>query len=99
MSFDSRLKSAELDMLYEAVLSLETIEECYRFFEDLGTIAEMNSLAQRLQVAKMLQDDETYIAIAEKTGAGTATISRVKKCLNYGADGYKIALSRLENKK
>ena len=98
MSYTSKFKSAELDTLYEAILTLETVEECYRFFEDIGTVAELNSLAQRLQVALMLEAKETYTEIAERTGAGTATISRVKKCLYYGEDGYKIALERLKNK-
>jgi TrpR-related protein YerC/YecD len=98
--FNSRLKSEELDYLFEAILTLETVEDCYRFFEDVCTINEINSMSQRMQVAKMLSERKTYIDIADTTGASTATISRVNRCLNYGADGYKIALEKLrENKR
>jgi TrpR-related protein YerC/YecD len=82
--------------LFEAILKLKNIEECYRFFEDIATINEIKALAQRLEVAKMLRQKKTYIEIAEKTGASTATISRVNRALNYGANGYKIILDRLE---
>ena len=74
---------------------LENLEECYRFFEDLATVPELKSLAQRLQVAKMLQENETYSHISERTGASTATIGRVKNCLFYGADGYKLIMEKL----
>ncbi len=96
MAYDNRLKDAGLDRLFEAVQSLETTEECYRFFEDICTVAELKSMAQRLEVAKMLEADLTYSEIAEKTGASTATISRVKRCLNFGADGYKLVLAKLK---
>jgi TrpR-related protein YerC/YecD len=76
-------------------LSLETMEECYRFFDDLCTINEMQSLAQRLEVARMLSKGYTYNRIESETGASTATISRVKRCLQYGNDGYKLALKRI----
>lgn len=85
----------ELEILFQAVLKLETKDECYRFFEDIATINELKALAQRIQVAKMLRDKKVYTEIAEKTGASTATISRVNKCLNYGQDGYNIVLDRL----
>lgn len=98
MSYESKFKNEAIDALFEAILLLETEEECYRFFEDIATISEIKSMAQRLEVAKMLQKNFTYSEIAEKTGASTATISRVKRCLNYGADGYKLALDRLEEK-
>lgn len=91
----SKLKDPLIDKLFEAVLCLENTEECYRFFEDVGTVAEIKSLAQRLEVAKMLEKGKTYGEIAERTGASTATISRVKRALNYGADGYKLVLERL----
>jgi TrpR-related protein YerC/YecD len=98
--FNSKLKNEELDYLFEAILTLKTVEDCYRFFEDVCTINEINSMSQRMQVAKMLSERKTYIDIADTTGASTATISRVNRCLNYGADGYKIALEKLrENKK
>ncbi|KAB2952655.1 hypothetical protein F9B85_08360 [Heliorestis acidaminivorans] len=95
----SKLQEESLDRLFEAILELENIEECYRFFEDLCTVAELKALGQRLEVAKMLEQDCTYINIAEETGASPATISRVKRSLNYGADGYKLLLQRLREKK
>ncbi|GAA0675838.1 MULTISPECIES: YerC/YecD family TrpR-related protein [Clostridium] len=98
MEYKSKLQSEELDLLFEAILKLNTIEECYRFFEDICTINEIKSLEQRLQVAKMLQDKKTYQEIAHKTGASTATISRVNKALNYGSDGYKTVLERMDLK-
>ncbi len=93
--YSGKLKDELLDRLFEAVLLLRTRDECYQFFEDICTIAELKSLAQRLEVAKMLQENQTYGEIAGRTGASTATISRVKRCLNYGADGYKLVLERL----
>lgn len=93
--YSGRLKDELLDRLFEAVLVLNNIDECYQFFEDVCTVAELKSLAQRLEVAKMLRDNQTYGEIASRTGASTATISRVKRALNYGADGYKLVLSRL----
>lgn len=98
MDYRSKLKDPLVDKLFEAILLLKTEEECYRFFEDVCTVAELKSLAQRLEVAKMLEADATYGSIAEKTGASTATISRVKRCLNYGADGYKLVLKRLKER-
>ena len=96
MTYQSRLKDSIVDRLFEAILALKNQEECYRFFEDICTISEIKSLAQRLEVAQMLEANFTYGEIAEKTGASTATTSRVKRCLNYGADGYKLILKRLE---
>ena len=84
---------------FEALSLVDTREEYYRFFEDICTVGEINAIAQRLEVAKMLADEQTYTRIAEVTGASTATISRVKKCLNYGSDGYKLVLERLKEKK
>ncbi|MFL0194209.1 YerC/YecD family TrpR-related protein [Clostridium sp. WILCCON 0269] len=95
--YESKLKSKAMDYLCEAVLCLETKEECYRFFDDICTINEIKALEQRLQVAKMLKNKKTYLDIASATGASTATISRVNRCLNYGSDGYKIVLDRLNN--
>lgn len=94
--YSGRLKDNHIDRLFEAILALKDLDECYCFFEDLCTVAEIKSLAQRLEVAKMLRENKTYGEIAAHTGASTATISRVKKCLNYGADGYKLILDRLE---
>ena len=98
MTFTSRVQNKAIDELFQAILLLENQEECYRFFEDITTVPEIKSLAQRLQVAKMLVDDETYTNISEKSGASTATISRVKNALHYGADGYKLILQRMEDK-
>ena len=84
--------------LFEAVLSLENIEECAAFFEDICTSKELQDLTQRLAVAQMLHDGEKYQAIEEKTGASTATISRVNKCLNYGSGGYRTVLDRADTK-
>ena len=84
------------DKLFEAILTLENIEECYRFFEDICTIKEIRSLSQRLEVAQLLQQNKSYINISKETGASTATISRVNKCFTYGTGGYKAALESLE---
>lgn len=84
------------DSLFEAILKLENIEECYAFFEDICTINEIKSLAQRLEVAKMLEVKRTYTEIQQITGASTATISRVNRCLSYGSDGYKLILERVK---
>ncbi|SUP43017.1 YerC/YecD family TrpR-related protein [Veillonella criceti] len=96
MSVNEKLRNPMNDQLFEAMLALETIDECYEFFEDICTVNELKALAQRLQVARMLENGESYDNIVETTGASTATISRVKRCLVYGADGYKTILSRLK---
>ena len=96
--YSGKLRDELLDRLFEAVLVLKDKEECYQFFEDICTVAELKSLAQRLEVAKMLQKNLTYGEIASRTGASTATISRVKRAFNYGADGYKLVLERLHVK-
>lgn len=93
-----KLRDAFSDQLCQAVLALESVEECYQFFEDICTISELKALSQRLEVARMLKNGHTYDDIVARTGASTATISRVKRCLNYGADGYKIILDRLAKK-
>lgn len=98
MTYQSKIKSKETDDLFRAILTLQTEEECYRFFEDLCTIKELQSIAQRLQVAKLLREKKTYNEIEEITKASTATISRINKCLLYGADGYTTILSRLNDK-
>jgi TrpR-related protein YerC/YecD len=95
---NTKLKDEFTDKLFMAILKLENIEECYNFFEDICTVSELKALAQRLEVAKMLDENQTYTEIAQKTGASTATISRVNKCLNYGADGYRTILNRLKDK-
>ena len=81
--------------LFDAILSLENKEECYRFFEDVCTVYELLSLSQRYEVARMLRAQKTYLDIAEKTGASTATISRVNRSLNYGNDGYDMVFERV----
>jgi TrpR-related protein YerC/YecD len=93
-----KLRGKELDQLFNAVLTLKNLEECYLFFDDLCTVNEIQSLAQRLEVARMLQKGNTYHKIETETGASTATISRVKRCLNYGNDTYGLVLNRLEEK-
>ena len=80
--------------LYDAILSLQSREECAAFFEDLFTISEISAAVQRLKVAGMLYEKQTCNAVAEKTGASTATVSRVNKCLHYGAGGYRLVLER-----
>ncbi len=89
-------KDPLIAQLYKAVLQLQSSEDCDRFFDDLCTIGEMQSLAQRLEVARMLDEGMTYSHIEEVTGASTATISRVKRCLHYGSDGYRTVLDRMK---
>jgi TrpR-related protein YerC/YecD len=96
MSFAPHWKDENTDYLVEALLSLRDQDDAYRLLDDLCTISEIKALAQRLQVARMLAKDVTYNTIATNTGASTATISRVKRCLNYGAEGYQRVLERLK---
>lgn len=93
--FSSRLKSERADMLARAFLSLQSEEDCYRLFEDLFTIREVQDLGQRLEVAQLLSGKATYTEIVEKTGVSTATIGRVNRALNYGAGGYQRVLEKL----
>ncbi len=95
---NSRIKDKYLDDLFEAILLLETEEECYNFFEDLCTVLELRSLSQRYQVAKMLNDRNVYSDIVSETGASTATISRVNRSINYGSNGYAVVFERLKKK-
>lgn len=95
MAYDSRFKRADIDELFQAILLLKDEEDCYRFFEDICTINEIHAIAQRLQVAKLLSEKRTYSEIEEQTKASTATISRINKCLLYGADGYQRILDRM----
>ena len=92
-----KLRTEAVDHLFDAILSLQNKEECYTVFEDVCTVNELLSLSQRFEVAKMLRDQKTYLDIAEKTGASTATISRVNRSLNYGNDGYDMVFSRLQD--
>ena len=92
-------RDAAKDYLFEAILSLETIEDCYNFFEDLCTVPELKAMSQRIVVAKMLTDKKVYSDIVAKTGASTATISRVNRSLIYGSDGYEMVFGRIFDKK
>lgn len=89
------IKTPAVDYLFDAILSLKDKDECYAYFDDICTVNELLSLSQRFEVAAMLRNKKTYIEIAEKTGASTATISRVNRSLNYGNDGYDIVFSRI----
>ena len=90
-----KIRTEAVDSLFEAILSLRDKEECYAFFEDVCTVNELLSLSQRFEVAKMLREKRTYLEIAEKTGASTATISRVNRSLNYGNEGYEMVFDRM----
>ena len=91
----SRVNNELLDRLFKCILTMENVDECYRLFQDLCTVNELQAIAQRMEVARMLDENHTYIEIAEETRASTATISRVNRSLNYGADGYRLALLRV----
>lgn len=99
MAYESKFKRADIDELFKAILLLEDEEDCYRFFEDICTVNEIHAIAQRLQVAKLLSEKKTYSEIEDITKASTATISRINKCLVYGADGYQRILKRLADAK
>ncbi|MBM7601125.1 TrpR-related protein YerC/YecD [Virgibacillus halotolerans] len=90
-----KLRGEQLDQLFDAILLLKDREECYRFFDDIATMSEVHSISQRLQVAKMLTEGQTYQVIEKETKASTATISRVRRCINYGNDGYQMVLDRM----
>ncbi len=90
-----KIRGHQMDQLFKAMLELKDIEECYLFFDDLCTISELQSLAQRLEVAQMLKLKKTYDTIQHETGASTATISRIRRCVDYGSGGYDIVLNRL----
>ena len=92
------IRTEAVDRLFEAILCLRDKEECYTFFEDICTVNELLSLSQRFEVALMLMEKRTYMDISEKTGASTATISRVNRSLNYGNDGYELVVGRLNSK-
>lgn len=90
-----KIRGHQTEQLFKAILELKDLDECYQFFDDLCTISEMQSLAQRLEVAQMLKLRKTYDTIQSETGASTATISRVRRCVDYGSGGYNIVLDRL----
>lgn len=89
------IKSDAIDRLFESILKLETVEDCYKYFEDLCTVKEIQDMAQRLEAAILLNNGDSYQMIVEKTGLSTATIGRVSKCLNYGSGGYRETIARL----
>ena len=93
--YDSKVKSDETDELYRAIMSLQSQEECYRFFDDLCTFGEIKAMAQRFHVAKLLEEGKTFTQISEEIGASSATITRVNKCVTYGSGGYKLVLERM----
>ena len=93
-----KIRSDSMDLLFEAILTLETVDDCYKFFDDLCTSIELKAFAQRLQVAKLLDEHRVYNSIVTETGASTATISRVSKAYEYGSGGYKTVISRCEEK-
>ncbi len=96
MSRNQKLKDDNIDFLFKAILSLRSIDECYVFFEDLCTVSELKAMSQRAVVAKMLRDKYVYSDIVSRTGASTATISRVNRSLNYGSDGYELVFDRMD---
>ena len=93
------LRSEAMDKLFQSILNLESIDECYAYFEDLCTIKELQDMAQRLETAILLSQGASYQEITQRVGISTATIGRVSKCLNYGKDGYRTAIEKLEEKK
>ncbi|MBP3322656.1 MAG: TrpR-like protein, YerC/YecD [Clostridia bacterium] len=95
---NSKLQDKNIDFLFEAILKLESMEECYQFFEDLCTVPELKAMSQRLAVAKMLSQKRVYSEIVAETGASTATISRVNRSLIYGCDGYALVFGRMDDK-
>ncbi len=99
MDINSKIRSEQVDGFFEAILLLDDMEECYKFFEDICTIKEIQAIAQRLEVAKLLEANKTYNQIEESTGASTATISRINRALNYGEGGYELILNKLKSVK
>ena len=94
---NKKIHNEATDGLFRAILSLQSMEECYQFFEDVCTINEIQSMSQRFEVARLLREKQTYQEIADKTGASTATISRVNRSLNYGNDGYDMVFARVQD--
>lgn len=89
-------KDNKFDQLFDAILKLENIEECYKFFDDLCTMSEINEMKDRFEVARLLLDGHTYVQIEQETSMSSATISRVNRCIQYGSGGYKLALDHLK---
>ena len=99
LNMESKIRDEKLDFLFEGILTLETLEDCYNFFEDLCTVSELQEMSRRIVAARMLKDNHIYTEIAAKTGLSTATISRVNRCLKYGTDGYLSVLDKIERKR
>ncbi len=95
----SKIKDEKLDYLFRGIMTLESLDECYSFFEDLCTVSELQEMSRRMHAAKMLRENYIYSEIAEQTGLSTATISRVNRCLKYGSDGYISVLDRLDRRR
>lgn len=95
----SKIKDEKLDFLFRGIMTLESLDECYSFFEDLCTVSELQEMSRRMHAAKMLRENYIYSEIAEQTGLSTATISRVNRCLKYGSDGYISVLDRLDRRR
>ncbi len=93
---NEKFRDERIDYLFRAILTLESVDDCYAFFEDLCTVAEIQEMSRRLLAAKLLREDKVYTEIAAETGLSTATISRVNRCLKYGSDGYLGALEKLD---
>lgn len=96
---EKKLKDKNTDLFFDAILHLETIDECYDFFEDLCTVNELKSISQRIVVAKMLREKKVYSEIVDETGASTATVSRVNRSLQYGCGGYDLVFDRMNGEK
>ncbi len=96
MAYETKIKNKEADDLFNAIISLDDLDDCYRFFEDLCTVKEIRAMSQRFEVAKLLMNKKTYSEIEANTGASTATISRINRTLQYGADGYAVVLGKNE---
>lgn len=95
---NAKLHGDSVDFLFEVILSLKNVDECYKFFEDLCTVPELKAMSQRLAVARMLSQKRVYSDIVSETGASTATISRVNRSLSYGSDGYELVFNRIDGK-
>jgi TrpR-related protein YerC/YecD len=89
-------RNEQIDEFFKSVILLESIDECYKYFEDICTVKEVQTISQRLAVAKALAQGDNYQQASEKTGASSATVGRVKRCLDYGAGGYEMMLNRLK---
>lgn len=98
MNYRYKIQNEEIDKLFEAILELKTVEECYRFFDDLCTVNEIEAFGQRLEVAKMLHNKMTYQEIEKVTGISAATISKISKSFSFGPGGYEMIIKRLEDK-